>query len=50
MRKDGKSTFFRQLNLDKKVKRLISAFVEIKEKMLKEDIDAYSNGKISKTE
>ena len=50
MRKDGKSTFFRQLNLDKKDKQLISMFIEIKTKMLKEVSDEYQNGKIFKTE
>ena len=50
MNKDGRNSFFSKLKLDKKDMQLISAFVEIKDKMLKEDIDAYSNGKISKTE
>ena len=50
MNRDGRNSFFRQLNLDKKDKQIISAFVEIKTKMLKETTDTYVNGKISKKE
>ena len=50
MNRDGKNKFFRQLNLDKKVKQIISEFIEVKNKMLKEVSDTYQNGKISKTE
>jgi hypothetical protein len=45
MYKDGRDSFFRNLNLDKKDMKVISAFVEIKREMLKEKIDDYSNGK-----
>ena len=48
--RDGRNAFFRNLLLDKKVKQLISEFIEVKNEMMKEDTDAYSNGKISKTE
>lgn len=45
MRRDGRDVFFRQLNLDKSVMKVVSAFIEIKQEMLKEDTDAYTNGK-----
>jgi len=45
MRKDGRSSFFRQMSLDKKDMQLISAFIEVKNEMMKEDTDAYNNGK-----
>ena len=48
MNRDGRNKFFRNLNLDKKVKQLISEFIEIKTKMLKEVSDEYQNGKIIK--
>ena len=50
MNRDGRNKFFRNLNLDKKDKQLISEFIEIKTKMLKEVSDEYQNGKIFKTE
>ena len=49
MNRDGRNKFFRQLNLDKKVKQLISEFIEVKTKMLKEVSDEYQNGKIIKS-
>ena len=45
MAQDGRDTFFRSLNLDKSVMKVVSAFIEIKQEMLKEDTDAYTNGK-----
>ena len=51
MQRDGRNSFFRQLNLDKKVMKILQSFREIKEKMLKDKVDSYINGKInSKTE
>lgn len=46
MRKDGRDVFFRQMSLDKYDKKVVRAFVEIKNEMLKEDTDAYTNGKV----
>ena len=46
--RDGRNAFFRNLLLDKKVKQLISEFIEVKTKMLKEVSDEYQNGKIIK--
>jgi hypothetical protein len=46
MRRDGRDVFFRQLNLDKVTMKVVTSFVDIKQEMLKEKTDAYSNGKI----
>lgn len=46
MRRDGRDTFFRQMNLDKQDMKLISAYLEIKQEMMKENTDAYTNGKV----
>ena len=45
MAQDGRDAFFRSLNLDKSYMKVISAFIEIKSEMMKEDTDSYSNGK-----
>jgi hypothetical protein len=50
MRGDGRNSFFKNLNLDKDIKKLCSWFIEIKSEMMKEHTDNYSNGRISKTE
>ena len=46
MRGDGRVQFFRSCNFDKKTMRLLIAFRDLKEKMLKETDDQYSNGKV----
>jgi hypothetical protein len=46
MRRDGRDTFFRQMNLDKQYMKFISAYLEIKQEMMKENTDAYTNGKV----
>jgi hypothetical protein len=46
MRRDGRDTFFRQMNLDKHDMKIISAYLEIKQEMMKENTDAYTNGKV----
>ena len=50
MNRDGRNQFFRVLNLDKNDKKLLSTYINIKQEMMKENHDSYSNGKISKTE
>ena len=45
MAQDGRDTFFRSLNLDKSIMQTISAFIDIKNEMMKEDTDSYSNGR-----
>jgi len=50
MQRDGRNSFFRQLNLDKKVMKILQSFREIKQQMQKEVKDTYVNGKLSKTE
>ena len=45
MRKDGRDVFFRNLNLDKSVMKIISGFIQIKQDMMNEDKDTYVNGK-----
>ena len=42
---DGRNEFFRVLNLDKNDKKLLSTYIAIKTEMMKEDTDAYTNGK-----
>jgi len=46
MSRDGRDKFFRQMNLDKHDMRIISAYLEIKEQMMKEKTGNYINGKI----
>ena len=48
--RDGRNEFFRFLNLDKQDKKLLSTYIEVKQEMMKENHDNYTNGKISKTE
>jgi len=48
--RDGRNEFFRVLNLDKNDKKLLSTYIEVKQEMMKENHDNYTNGKISKTE
>ena len=47
--RDGRNSFFKQLDPDKKFQQLLRAFQEIKIKMLNErDGDYYSPGKVYK--
>jgi len=46
MHRDGRDIFFRQMNLDKQDMKFISAYLKIKQEMMKENTDAYTNGKI----
>ena len=46
MRGDGRSTFFRQMNLEKHDMQIISFYMKIKQEMMKEKSDKYINGKI----
>ena len=48
--RDGRNEFFRVLNLDKNDKKLLSTYIAIKQEMMRENHDNYTNGKISKTE
>jgi len=45
--RDGRNIFFRQLNLEKNDKKLLSTYIEIKNIMLAEKDDGYSNGRIN---
>jgi hypothetical protein len=46
MKGDGHNQFFKHCNFDKYDMQLINAFLEIKQEMLNEDSDAYTNGKV----
>lgn len=46
MRGDGRNVFFRQTNLDKHDMQFITAYLKIKQEMMKEKSDSYINGKI----
>jgi hypothetical protein len=46
MRGDGRNNFYRSCNFDKKTKRLLMNFREIKDEMLNEGDEEYSNGKV----
>jgi len=48
--RDGRNEFFRNLSLEKNDKKLLSNYITIKNDMLREKVEEYSNGKISKTE
>lgn len=50
MQRDGRNVFFRKINLNKDVMKLLSWFIDIKQEMLNEKNDSYENGKISETE
>ena len=45
MNKDGRNAFFRNLELDKNDKKLLSTYINIKQEMMKEKVDSYENGK-----
>ena len=47
MQRDGRNQFFRNLNLEKNDKKILSIYIEIKNIMLAEKDDGYSNGRIN---
>lgn len=46
--RDGRNEFFRKLDLEKNDKKLLSTYIAIKNEMIKENKDSYTNGRISK--
>ena len=46
MRGDGRNAFFRSCSFDRKTIRLLMAFRDLKEEMLNEGDEDYSNGKV----
>jgi hypothetical protein len=50
MRGDGRVEFFRKLDVDKDMMKLLCSFRELKTSMLKDCKDSYFNGKIYKDE
>jgi hypothetical protein len=47
---DGRNKFFRFLDLDKNDKKLLKNYIEIKNNMLRDKVEDYFNGRITKEE